>query len=236
MAFADKAVGRDFSATGFAVGNPLAIPSIEGHWRASNTALGAVSSFVDRSKKLRHITQATGSLQPVNTASQIGTQPALIFDGTDDYMEILNMVIPQPWEFWILMKRITFSSGDFYFEMGNSTLSTYAQDQAATNLRFLSGSTTFNVTVGAAGSWFLLRFRSVAGASNSSVTLNNGTPATGTMTNGIQRLTLAAKVGGTLTPNIAIADMFIVSSALTAGEATMANAYFRKRYPSLALP
>lgn len=236
MSLAIKALGATF-AKYFDVASPLALPSIQAYWRADDIPLGAVASFTDLTGKGRHLPQATGASQPVNTAAQINGRNALVFDGVDDYLDLNPLVIPQPWELWMVYKRIAHVGGDFLLEVRTASLSGYAQDQAATNVRsIMGGTTTFNTTVGAVGSWLVQRWSSVAGAGASSIVLNNNpsltAPTTGVMQGGVERFILGAKVGGTLTPNIAVAEAFFTAAAMGAPEQGMIYAYLRDRYGS----
>ena len=59
-------------------------------WFRSDTSGGtlgnALSQWDDASGNTRHLTQATGGNQPVLTDNLINTHPAVVFDGTDDYL------------------------------------------------------------------------------------------------------------------------------------------------------
>ena len=235
MGFATVFLGSNFTYF-FDVGSPLAMPSLEAYWRAGDLALGAVPSWTDLSGKARHLPQADPTKQPVNTAAQINGKNAVVFDGVDDFFDNTNIVIPQPWEFWLLFKRLSFVSGDFLYELRTTTLSLYSQDFATTTLRTIAGG-TFNSTIVAAGAgspWYLLRVSSAAGTNNTNVVVNNGavvtTPASGTTTFGIERLILGGKVGGTLNPNIAVAEAFLLNAVSTAAQRTALHNYFNDAY------
>src|SRR5207253_147257 len=57
---------------------------------------GAVSQLNDKSGNARHLTQATGSLQPITgTRTQNGLN-VIDFDGVDDYMDSPSFSVSQP--------------------------------------------------------------------------------------------------------------------------------------------
>lgn len=68
---------------------PTNYAGLQGWWDASQLGLSdaaAVTSWTDLSGNARHLTQATGSLQPLFRTSGINSLGAVDFDGTDDYL------------------------------------------------------------------------------------------------------------------------------------------------------
>ncbi|MEM8485676.1 MAG: T9SS type A sorting domain-containing protein [Bacteroidota bacterium] len=50
-------------------------------------SVGAVSAWADQSTNSNNATQASGTLQPMYVANGLNFNPALLFDGTDDYLD-----------------------------------------------------------------------------------------------------------------------------------------------------
>lgn len=50
-------------------------------------SVGAVSAWADQSTNSNNATQASGALQPMYVANGLNYNPALLFDGTDDYLD-----------------------------------------------------------------------------------------------------------------------------------------------------
>lgn len=63
-----------------------ALPGLTLWLDAQSIGLGAASAWTDKSGNGNNAVQANGANQPVNTANQINGKPALIFDGTNDYL------------------------------------------------------------------------------------------------------------------------------------------------------
>ena len=63
-------------------------------WVKAGTGAGSIGSnsslWQDQSGQGHNATQATAAAQPVVTASQINFNPALVFNGTSDFMSIAN--------------------------------------------------------------------------------------------------------------------------------------------------
>lgn len=224
------------------VGYPAAIPIIGPYWRAEDltdangTSIASLPNHIDTEPF--PLVQATGANQPtvVTGYAPANGKRVLNFPGTTQYMEATGLQVQAPYDFWILLQRIAFNTGDFYFEVGNTTLSAYAQDQAATNFRIVFGGATFNFTVpagGAASALMAFRVQVATGTNASSVTYNNGAPTVGTI-NTVSalatRFILAAKIGGTLNPNIAFVEAFFLRGTPTAAEIATCWAYWRNYY------
>ena len=89
-----------------------------------------VSQWNDLSGNNNHFVQATGSKQPVWTANEYNGKPALVFDGTDDFMKSAGLITGEGRTF-ILVMHTTTGHG----HSGKSFLSTY--HNASTNFHWL---------------------------------------------------------------------------------------------------
>ena len=78
---------------------------------------GTVSDWADASLNLNDAAQHTAGLAPLLVPNAINGQPALRFDGVDDYLEIANSATLQPgtsdWTVFVVAKRLAASQGDF---------------------------------------------------------------------------------------------------------------------------
>lgn len=89
-----------------------------------------VSQWNDLSGNNNHFVQATGTKQPVWTASEYNGKPALVFDGVDDFMKSAGLITGEGRTF-ILVMHTTSGHG----LNGQSFLSTY--HNASTNFHWL---------------------------------------------------------------------------------------------------
>ncbi len=78
---------------------------------------GTVSDWADASLNLNDAAQHTAGLAPLLVPNAVNGQPALRFDGVDDYLEIANSATLQPgtgdWTVFVVAKRLAASQGDF---------------------------------------------------------------------------------------------------------------------------
>ena len=78
---------------------------------------GTVSDWADASLNLNDAAQHTAGLAPLLVPNAVNGQPALRFDGADDYLEIANAATLQPgagdWTVFVVAKRLAASQGDF---------------------------------------------------------------------------------------------------------------------------
>lgn len=74
---------------------PTSVSNLSFWGDATQDSTGAVSSWTDRSGSGNSPTQGTGANQPVNTASTINSQNALIFDGTNDNLQFASTTLVQ---------------------------------------------------------------------------------------------------------------------------------------------
>ena len=95
---------------------------LESDWGVTRDGLNAVSSWLDRSVNGYDFTQAVGANQPIWTAGEFGGNAGLIFDGTNDSLEI-SVANPfstsQSFTFFVVLKAQVNDNDENYFSMGD---------------------------------------------------------------------------------------------------------------------
>lgn len=215
---------------------------------------GAVSEWRDKSGNARHVIQATSSLKPQYSASQIGGLPALSFGGYDFLRSSLSFQLGIQFSVFGVAKpeRGTgWDNSDYSYLYAHGPSSVQTQGAA-----FIVGSQTFSdwvardlLTFGdgyvsgrmpraigpvATGTDARL-FSSSLGDSESFVALNGSLASTrvsgtGTRLDNMSQLTLGANTNSTQWFQGKIAEFFIVSSSVTLANRQKAEGYLAHKW------
>lgn len=168
------------------------------------TVVTGVSQWDDHSGNARHLTQATGSLQPVQQADG-----SLLFDGADDLMRV-TFTLNQPETTYCLFKQVTWTLNDRIYDGNAANGMALAQNPATPQLITFAGATGINVSP-AVGS--LCVVAAVFNGAASLVQLNQGVPVAGTVgANNAAGITLGAQPSGNY-GNVQIYEFIVFPSA-----------------------
>ena len=95
---------------------------LESGWGITRDGSNAVSAWLDRSANAYNFTQSTGANQPVWTESEFGGNAGLIFDGTNDSLEV-SVSNPfsssQSFSYFAVHKSQANNNDNNYFGMGD---------------------------------------------------------------------------------------------------------------------
>jgi len=151
---ANKKLIHDYLAAryGLTIADPTAVitpasyaSGFSGWWKADSLALNnndPVASWADSSGNSRTLTQSTGSLKPVFKTSAFNGQPAIEFDGVDDYLGLAaSHNISGVVTFMAVFKQFTgFDNARIFAENGDQQ--TKVRRGGANAMNFYAGSGT----------------------------------------------------------------------------------------------
>jgi hypothetical protein len=198
------------------------------HFRAdlgvTKNGSNLVSDWADQSGNAHNLSEATN--KPLWQASQVNGIPAILFDGVNDVLASAALSLPQPYTIFLLYKEVVHSG------LGKWVLTTngpgiFMVNGAPETIIAVPGTIGAQVVPGTAN--FVL-LTAVANGTSSTLALNNGTPQTdpdnlvGTAT----ELRLGAGFG--TFSNINVAEVVLLSGAVTPSERTAMLDYFRTVY------
>lgn len=201
---------------------------------AGITTVTGVSQWNDQSGNARHLAQATTTKQPAySLAAGPNGLPALTFDGTDDFLAVATFGLAQPATYYLLLKQISWTSGDRIFDGSTVNQGTMLQSNPGStpDINIASGSNVGPISNLAVGAWGVMA--AVFNGASSSVQLNLGTPVTGD--SGAANpggLTLGADgpaAAFTLNSNIAVAEWVVYSAAHNADQRAAVVRYLMKK-------
>ena len=210
---------------------PADIPNIVDWWRVDDGVLvaGAVENWVGYLNGIV-LTQANGALQPMLTADQINGQPALVFDGTDEYLQGAFTEIEQPNTIIIVCSEPTDTGAARVMYDGREITKrhTLFENGATSTYRLLGTpgvSQNTNQAIGVAGTF---RIWSTIFRGATSVFRVNGTTKTiaGALgASGLTGLTLGSKQNGTQSADTKITDVLVVNGAMTVTQFEITKTY-----------
>jgi hypothetical protein len=197
----------------------------------------AVSTWADQSGNGRDLTSSS-TARPAWTINQINGLPAVVFDGTDDYMRVTGLTATvQPCEMWIVTAVTGVGSGFYPIATlggtGSATSDYLSLNLPASDPRLVWASTSNSVYGNILNQWMTWRIvydgtNSVAYVDNSivlvdySVPIYAGTHGVGTS------IVLGSDAGlGGFTP-CAVAEMLVYDRRLTEAEAAVQWGYLQR--------
>lgn len=201
------------------------------------------SLWQDQSVHGNNATQATTADQPVVTANQINFNPAMVFNGTSDFMNIasnLGLGGAGNYEIYCVVQQS--GSGGQVF-LGSQTaatndiqLATFTGSPTQVNY-WGTGTVLIGTTNLAAGTAYISGYEKAGtGSGQSTIYINGNVDNTGTIAQSMgsgTRLIGASSVG-TATPgyytNGDIAEMVVYNTALTAANRSMLQSYLSFKY------
>jgi hypothetical protein len=190
-----------------------------------------VSQWNDLSGKNRHLTQATGTKQPLYIASAIAGKPAVRFDGSDDFLGPVAFTLNQPETVVLVYKSIVIGAA--------SAHDAIADGNATGNMVVLSDNGThYSIAAGVALTDAELVNNTVYGytlqifnGASSFIFVNGTQKATGNAgANNGGGFTLGALPDGTRSTNIEVAEAIVYASALGAADRSRLTLYIKARY------
>lgn len=219
---------------------PANLYGLQAWYDATQTPVGAVSSWVDQSGKSNSATQGTGAQQPTSTAAQLNGNNTLLFVGASTQ----NLVIPAA--------IYTVPNGDNTLVVVAKSTSTTAQQRiismastGTTNyaLEYTSGASTVgfqsrNVSGGMIVSSVITRtnyniFCGFKSGTTQSISVNNGAAQTNSL--GVNSATInSALIGSNAALTVpldgGIAELLIYNRALSSSEIIAINQYLSQKW------
>ena len=165
-----------------------------------------VSQWNDRQGSGRDLIQATGSNQPLWSADGV------LFDGIDNFMASLTFTLAQPTFLYILMKQVTWTSGDYFYDGFNDNSGAILQSSSSPILRAYAGSLSTNNGNAPLDTFVVVKVK-YQGAT-SKFQINATTAVTGNFgTRAMDGLTLGARKIATGFSNIQVKEMIVRNTA-----------------------
>lgn len=124
---------------------PVSLPTdnLFAHYDADATVIkdggNAVSQWTDMSGNANHITQATGTKQPVWSDSVINGYPAIAFDGSDDYLKSSAFSTENNATVCVVIRKHTTHSGVLFDGNTNSSETLYFDSATDRRIRTYAG-------------------------------------------------------------------------------------------------
>lgn len=221
-------VGLGLTASGVSIWTPAELgASLLGWWRAETdnvTIETGVSSWTDLSGNGEHLANANTDQQPAFSATGgPNGRGYLEFDGTDDQLNTSVNLTGTLHYFMVVLPRIS-GSGIDTFVVGGAGNAQKIQLSAANTLKAVGAGGANELT--AAIDEDVWHGIEVLFSATGSIIIDGGTPATGDIAAGaVTGLRLGTNHTSTQPTNCRIAEMFIVSGALTGDDLAGAQAY-----------
>lgn len=213
---------------------PASIAGLQAWFKADALALAnndPVASWTDSSGLAHHAVQASGTLQPLYQTNQVNSLPAVLFDGTDDFLQTGVFTLSHPCTVFVVVKQITWAGSDRIHEgrsAGNTLL--LRQNSATPSIQMvgtLSGTTVVGPAIGA---WGLVS--ELWNAAASAIAINGGADAAFDL--GVAKtpngLSLGSSHAGISNGNVSIAEFLVYDTALSAPNIALVKAYLNTKY------
>lgn len=171
-------------------------------------AANAVSMWADSTSNARHVLQSTGANQPI-----LQTDGSLLFDGSNDFMQIAFALV-QPTTLYMLVKQITWTSGDVFCDGFTLTSGNLLQTGSSPSLSISAG-TTACANAGLALSTYGI-LSAVFSGTQSTLAVNKGAPAAASSTAGTTAMagfTLGGDANGSNNGNMQVKEILIFPAA-----------------------
>lgn len=171
-------------------------------------ASNAVSMWTDSTSNARHVLQATGANQPI-----LQTDGSLLFDGSNDFMQVAFALV-QPTTLYMLVKQITWTSGDVFCDGFTVTSGNILQTGSSPSLSITAG-TTACANAGLALSTYGI-LSAVFNGTQSTLAVNKGAPAAAASTAGTTAMagfTLGGDGNGSNNGNMQVKEILIFPAA-----------------------
>lgn len=188
-----------------------------------------VGQWQDQSGNGHHLNQATAGKRPLLKLSQVNGHAALLFDGTDDYLQTV-FTFALPYHLFIVYKSVTIGSSgghDIIFD-GGSTYSLIASDTTPKTQWYGGNTENYNanicngvfglIEVKASGSAIVMKEDGVTRINGSGVVYDPG------------GFTLAALNDGSRTTNIMVACAIAFSGEITGQDYTDLTTFLQDKF------
>jgi hypothetical protein len=228
------------------VSSPLDISGCVGWWDASDASTltldgsGNVEAWADKTSEGNDLTQATPANRPSVTAAAVNGLPAVTFDGSNDTLRTGAISLTQPFQYYLVFRfESAYTSGaPRIIDAGTQPSPGRSGEffrQGADDARLYSGSTVVGSSVPAGQlEQFNLWSISSGGASDSFIRYKGGEYQVSTTagTGAGSRITLGGDSNATAAShsNISVAELVLVSGALSAAERASLERYFAIKY------
>jgi hypothetical protein len=183
-----------------------------------------VSQWSDASGNGRHLLQATDTNRPARQSD--GT---ILFDGVDNYLKTSAFTLNQPITYYLALKQVTWTAGDYFIDGDGNTSVLIAQPSAGATPEIVAYAGSLSaVSTGLAVNTYGVICAVYNGAS-SVLRVNNGADITGNFgANNAGGLTLGGS--GTVVAqfaNIQVKEVIVFNQAHTAAQRSLMIAYLQ---------
>jgi hypothetical protein len=224
--------------TGF---NPRKLAGLDFWLDASDastiTVATGVSEWRDKSGRNKHFTQTTGNNQPATGSATMGGKNAILFDGTDDFLECATpMTDALPLTFFFVFRLVAKLSNSIYYAGGTAASNFHLRHNASggSPMVVAGGGIAHTVSGDREGIDDILLYRvpatgdSLARRSGTAFINNNATLKPQNL-GGTHRI--ARNVGGfTSYANIAVAEIISYNSLLSDTQVATVEKYLSKKW------
>lgn len=185
-----------------------------------------VSSWTDLSGNGRHVTQADSGKRPVYRTSWQNGLPAVVFDGSDDFLRVTGLTLNQPNTILVVGKSTTNNTAIFD---GDDSSHTHQVYRRGTGSWAMFAGTLLDSALAANGNWHL-RTAKFQGAT-SYLRLDGAEIAAGAAgAQNLDAITVGGFFDGTGALNGDVGELLVYNAALSAGDLAAAEAYLRGKW------
>lgn len=214
---------------------PTAISTLACWYKADSLDLadGAdVTSWADSSGNSRTLTQSgSADLCPHYTINSINGYPAVLFDGTNDYMVTAAFALSQPEHVFIVCKQVSSANTETIFDGLTANKGKIHQHTNAGEIRAYAGGTGIPIALDPNSTTGFSLIEVVFNGATSRTTIANTPTLTGNAgSNNLDGITLGAAGGNTLYSNVLIAEVIVFSSELKNNSLQQVRNYLKTKY------
>lgn len=192
----------------------------------------SVSQWDDLSGNARHLTQATGSLQPTYQTNQLNTKPVIRFDGTDDVLSTANQspgITTGDYTIAVVAKAPASLSGYHAMTSYGSETPAWYFNGAGEDL-YHGGDHNFGVTL-SVSTWYTFVVARTAGTLACFINgTDTGTNPTASASIGNGSPFHCGAGGGAASLGTDLAAVLWMTSAITSGDRVSLQNYWRTKY------
>ncbi|MBT4762215.1 MAG: hypothetical protein HOO06_10995 [Bdellovibrionaceae bacterium] len=207
---------------------PLAISGVALWLDASQLNLSnndSVSSWTDLSGKDNHSEQATAGSQPTFLTGQLNSQPAVSFDGTDDFLQLTTAITMTPATVFIVGRYNASTTMPY---MGNDTNNAFI-GYAGGSVYYFSTIDNISVTNALPSSYQIYAANAYPTGTDSTISIDGASVVTGDLSLGASSILYIARRNAERF-NGDIAEVIIYETNLSTAQVSQVESYLSDKY------